>query len=122
MKQGKRAGRKTRYDFKRKKHVQLKPQQGFLAAAAVSCAKLVKKLVNALKFEKRCHEKYLANDFGEERYKKKRFRESGAGRRANHQLLKKQCLNGSSMFEDLLRDVYQRKCFVQSVNKFILIG
>ena len=88
----------------------MKPQQGFLAAAVrefytdLSKAKHDDpRLVNALKFAKRCYEKYLANDFGEEP-SKKRFRESGAGRK------------------DLLRDVYQRKCFVQSVSKFILIG
>ena len=78
---------KTRYDYKRKKHVQLKPQQGFLAAAVrefytdLSKAKHHDpKLVNALKFAKRCYENYLANDFGEEP-SKKRFRESGAGRK-----------------------------------------
>ena len=78
---------KTRYDYKRKKHVQLKPQQGFLAAAVrefyTDLSKVKHddpKLVNALKFAKRCYEKYLANDFGEEP-SKKRFRESGAGRK-----------------------------------------
>ena len=65
----------------------MKPQQGFLAAAVreyytdLSKAKHDDpKLVNALKFAKRCYEKYLANDFGEEP-SKKRFRGSGAGRK-----------------------------------------
>ena len=41
-------------------------------------------LEKALKFAKRCHEKYLSNDFiEEEETSKKKFRESGGGRKAN---------------------------------------
>ena len=37
--------------------------------------------MKALKFAKRCYEKYLVNDFEGEEPPKKRFRESGAGRK-----------------------------------------
>ena len=58
---------KTNYNYKRKEHVSVKPKQGFIAQQwAVG---------------KRCHEKYLLNDFlEEEEPSKKRFRESGVGR------------------------------------------
>ena len=35
--------------------------------------------MKALKFPKRCYEKYLAKEFEREQTPKKRFRESGAG-------------------------------------------
>ena len=79
---------KTRYDHNRKKHVTMKQKQGFIAAAVREFYTDLSKvkhenqnLVKALKFAKRCNEKYLANDFEEEEPPKKRFRESGAGRK-----------------------------------------
>ena len=65
---------KTRYDHKRKKHVPMKPKQGFIAAAVREFYTDLSKvkhdnpnLVKALKFAKPCYKKYLANDFeGEE--------------------------------------------------------
>ena len=61
---------KTRYDHKRKKHVPMKPKQGFIAAAVRAFYTGLSKvkhdnpnLVKALKFAKRYYEKYLANDF-----------------------------------------------------------
>ena len=80
---------KTRYDKKRKRHVQIKPQQqGFLAAAVREFYPDLSEvkhndtnLVKALKFAKRCHEKYLSNDFEVEQPSAKKFRESGAGRK-----------------------------------------
>ena len=39
------------------------------------------KLSKALKFEKRCHEKYLNDEFVDEEPSKKRFRESEGGRK-----------------------------------------
>ena len=82
---------KTSYDYKRKKHVPMKPKQGFLTAAVRNFyTDLLKvkhddpNLVKALKFAKRCHEKYLSNEFLEgEQPPKKKFRESGAGRKAS---------------------------------------
>ena len=60
---------KTSYDYKQKKHVLMKPKQGFLAAAVRNFyTDLLKvkhddpNLVKAPKFAKRCHEKYLSND------------------------------------------------------------
>ena len=80
---------KTRYDYKRKKHVPMKPKQGFIAAAVRQFYTDLSKvkhdnpnLVKALKLAKRCYEKYLlANDFEGEEPPKERFRESGAGRK-----------------------------------------
>ena len=72
---------KTHYDYKRKKYVPIKPKQGFLATAVCefySDLADVKhddnNLGKALKFAKRCHEKYLNNDFVDEEPSKKRFR------------------------------------------------
>ena len=57
---------KTRYDHKRKKHVPMKPKQGFIAAAVREFYTDLSKvkhdnsnLVETLKFAKRCYEKYL---------------------------------------------------------------
>ena len=79
---------KTRYDHKRRKHVPVKPKQGLIATAVREFYTNLSKvkhdnpnLVKALKFAKRCYEKYLANDFEGEEPPKKRFRESGAGRK-----------------------------------------
>ena len=66
----------------------MKPKLGFIAAAVREFYPDLSKvkhdnlnLVKALKFAKRCYEKYLANDFEGEEPPKKRFRESGAGRK-----------------------------------------
>ena len=79
---------KTHYDYKRKKHVPIKPKQGFLATAVrefYSDLADVKhddnNLSKALKFAKRCHEKYLNDEFVDEEPSKKRFCESGGGRK-----------------------------------------
>ena len=79
---------KTIHDHKRKKHVPMKTKQGFIAAAVREFYTDLSKvkhdnpnLVEALKFAKRCYEKYLANNFEGEEPPKKRFRESGAGRK-----------------------------------------
>ena len=55
---------KTRDDHKRKKHVLMKPKQGFIAAAVTEFYTDLSKvkrdspnLVKALKFAKRCYEK-----------------------------------------------------------------
>ena len=80
--------RNTRYDLKQKKHAPMKPKQGFIAASVREFYTDLSKvkhdnpnLVKALKFAKRCYEKYLANDFEGEEPPKKRFCESGAGRK-----------------------------------------
>ena len=71
-----------------KKHVPVKPKQGFLATAVrelYSNLADVKHddniLSKALKFTKRCHEKYLNDECVDEEPSKKRFRESGGGRK-----------------------------------------
>ena len=71
-----------------KKHVPIKPKQGFLATAVrefFSGLADVKhhdnNLSNALNFAKRCHEKYLNDEFVDEKPSKKRFCESGGGRK-----------------------------------------
>ena len=78
---------KTHYDYKRIKHVPLKPKQGFLATAVrefYSGFADVKHDDNnpskALNFAKRCHEKYLNDEFIDEEPSQKRFRENGGGR------------------------------------------
>ena len=80
--------RKTYYDYKRKKHVPIKLKQGFLVTAVrefYSDLADVKhddnNLSKALKFAKRCHEKYLNDEFVDEEPSKKRFRESGGRRK-----------------------------------------
>ena len=87
-KEAKALQRKTHYDYKRKKHVPIKPKQGFFAAAVrefYSDLADVKhddnNLSKALKFAKRYHEKYLNDKFVDEEPSKKRFRESGGGRK-----------------------------------------
>ena len=79
---------KTRCDHKRKKLILMKPKQGFIVAAVREFYTDLSKvkqdnpnLVKALKFAKPCYEKYLANNFEGEEPPKKRFRESGAGRK-----------------------------------------
>ena len=79
---------KTHYDYKRKKHVPIKPKQGFFAAAVREfCSDLAdvkhddNNLSKALKFAKRYHEKYLNDKFVDEEPSKKRFGESGGGRK-----------------------------------------
>ena len=75
------------YDYKRKKHVPIKPKQGFLATAVrkfygdLADVKHDNNLSKALKFAKSCHEKYLNDEFVDEEPFKKRFRESGGGRK-----------------------------------------
>ena len=71
-----------------KKHVPIKPKQGFLATALrefYSDLADVKyddnDLSKALMFAKRCHEKYLNDEFFNKEPSKKRFRESGGGRK-----------------------------------------
>ena len=61
---------KTHYDYKRKKHVPIKPKQGFLATAVqefYSNLANVKhddnNISKALKFAKRLYEKYLNDEF-----------------------------------------------------------
>ena len=63
-----------------KKHVPMKPKQGFIAAAVMEFYTDLSKvkhdnpnLVKALKFAKRCYEKYLANDFDGEEPPKRGF-------------------------------------------------
>ena len=72
----------------RKKYVPIKPKQGFLAAAVREFYSDLadvrhddNDLSKALKFEKRCHEKCLNDEFVDEEPSKKRFRESGGGRK-----------------------------------------
>ena len=72
---------RTHYNYKQKKYVAIKPKQGFLATAVCefySDLADVKhddnNLGKALKFAKRCHEKYLNNDFVDEEPSKNRFR------------------------------------------------
>ena len=79
---------KTKYDYRTKKHIQKKPKQGFLASAVrefYSDLSDVKhndpNLANAIKLAKRCHDKYLNGDFDVQEPSKKRFRESGGGRK-----------------------------------------
>ena len=79
---------KTRYDYKRKKHVPIKPKQGFLPTVVsefYSDLAGVKhndnNLSTALKFEKRFHEKYLNGEFVDEEPSKKIFRESRGGKK-----------------------------------------
>ena len=71
-----------------KKHVPIKPKHGFLAAVVrefQSDLADVKhddnNLSKTLKFAKRGHEKYLNDEFVDEEPSKKRFRESGEGRK-----------------------------------------
>ena len=71
-----------------KKHVPVKPKQGFLATAVREfCSDFAdvknddNNLSKALKFAKRCHEKYLNDEFVGEQPSEKRFRESGGGRK-----------------------------------------
>ena len=66
----------------------MKPKQAFIAAAVREFYTDLSKvkhdnpnLVKALKFVKRCYEKYLPNDFEGEERPKKRFRESRAGKK-----------------------------------------
>ena len=66
----------------------MKPKQGFIVADVRELYTDLSKvkqdnpnLVKALKFAKPCYEKYLANNFEGEVPPKKRFRESGAGRK-----------------------------------------
>ena len=76
------------HDYKRREHAQMKPKQGFLTAAVrefYSGLANVKNddnnLSKALKFAKRCLEKYLNDEFVDEEPSKKWFRESGGGRK-----------------------------------------
>ena len=85
-KEGKTLQGKTHYDYK--KHVPIKPKQGFLATAVpefYSDLADVKHddndLSKASKFAKRCHEKYLNDEFVDEEPSKERFCESGGGRK-----------------------------------------
>ena len=64
---------KTRYDYKRTKNVPIKPKQRFLATAVQEiCINLAdmkhdnNNLSKALKFAKRCHEKYSNDEFFDE--------------------------------------------------------
>ena len=79
---------KTHFDYKRKNHVPIKPKQEFLATAVrefYSDLADVKhddnNLSKALKFAKKCHEKYLKDEFVDEKPSQKRFRESREGRK-----------------------------------------
>ena len=79
---------KTCYDYKGKKHLPIKPKQGFLATAVrefYSDLANVKDNNNnpskALKFAKTCHEKYLNDEFVDEEPSKKRFRDSRGERK-----------------------------------------
>ena len=81
---------KTNYDYKQKKHVPIKLKQGFIAAAVRNFYTDLSKVKHddpnfekALKFAKRCHEKYLLSDFlEEEEPSKKKLGESGGRRKA----------------------------------------
>ena len=75
---------KTHYDYKRKNHIPIKSKQGFLTAAVWELYGDLRdvqdddnNLSKALKFEKRCHEKHVNDEFVDEEPSKKRFRESG---------------------------------------------
>ena len=79
---------KIHYTYKRKKHVPIKPKQGFLSTAVwefYSDLADVKRddnnLNKAIKFAKRCYEKYLNDEFVDEEPPKKRFCERGGGGR-----------------------------------------
>ena len=79
--------RKTHYGYKPKKHVPIKPKQGFLAAAVPEFYNDLadvkhddNNLSKALIFvKKRNHEKYLNDGFLDEERSKKGFCESGGG-------------------------------------------
>ena len=71
-----------------KKHLPVKPKQGFLATAVGEFYSNLADVKHdddihskALKFAKRCHEKYLNDEYVDEEPSKKRFRESGGGRK-----------------------------------------
>ena len=75
---------KTRYDYKRKRHVPIKPKRRFLTTVVwefYSDLADVKhdynNLRKAVKLAKRCHEKYLNDEFVDEKPCKKRFCLSG---------------------------------------------
>ena len=64
---------KTHYEYKRKKHAPIKPKQRFLATAVREFYSDLadtkhddNNLNKALKFAKRCHEKYLNDEFADE--------------------------------------------------------
>ena len=79
-------------------------------------------LSKALKSAKRYHEKCLNDEFVDEEPSKKRFRESGGGRKckAPEVKLDKQCSSGLLMYEEYWRDAYPSKCFDQSASKYTM--
>ena len=77
----------THWNNKRKIHVETKPKQGFIAKAVrlfysdlANAKNNDPEYENACKFASRCYQKHISNEFEEP--SKKRFRESGAGRKA----------------------------------------
>ena len=71
---------KTHYNHKRKKHVPIKPKQGFLATAVREfCSDLAdvkhgdNNFSKVLKFVKTCHEKQLNDEFVDEEPSKRSF-------------------------------------------------
>ena len=108
--------RKTRYDHKQKKHVPMKPKQGFIAAAVREfCTD--PNLVKALKFAKRCYEKYLANYFEGEEPPKKRFRERGAGRKYKAPAVREAMLEWFINVSGVLKGHLPKKMFRVPVSK-----
>ena len=89
---------KTHHDYKQKKLVQIRSKKGSLATAVLefySDLADVKhddnNLSKALKFSKRCHEKYLNDEFADEENSKKIFRESEGRRKCKAPEVREEC-------------------------------
>ena len=98
---------KTHYNYKRKKHVPIKPKQGFLATAVsefysdlADVKHADNNLSKALNFAKRCHEKYLNDESVDEEPSKKRFRESGGGRKCKASEVREAISKGLLIYEE----------------------
>ena len=120
---------KTRYDHKQKKHVPMKRKQGFIATAVsefytdLSKVKHVNpNFVMALKFSRRCYEKYLANGFEGEEPPKKRFRESGAGRKCKAPEVREAMFEWFINVRGVLKGRPPKKMFEQSASRFTQNG
>ena len=68
-------------------------------------------LIKALKFAKRCHEKYLNDEIVDEEPYKKRFRESGGGRKCKAPEVKEVMFQRFINVRGVMKDAYPSKCF-----------
>ena len=109
---------KTHCDYKRKKHVPIKPKQGFLATVVREFYSDFadgkhgdNNLSKALKFAKRSHEKYLNDEFVDEEPSKERFRESGGGRKCKAPEVREAMFEWLINVRGVLKDAYPSKCF-----------